>query len=78
MIERPTTPDREQQKADNVASRRQSGLEPEPRDRDEAGEHRVPGDDEREEENPNALWSGVQPAAPRAYVSTFQPAGCQR
>lgn len=30
---RPTTPDREQQRADNVASRRQSGLEPLPRDR---------------------------------------------
>ena len=31
--DRPTTPDREQQRADNVASRRQSGLEPLPRDR---------------------------------------------
>lgn len=31
--DRPTTPDREQQRADNVASRKQSGLEPLPRDR---------------------------------------------
>ena len=31
--DRPTTADREQQRADNVASRRQSGLEPLPRDR---------------------------------------------
>jgi hypothetical protein len=54
MNERPTTPNREQQKADNVASRRQSGLEPEPRDRDEAGEHPVLGEDAREEENPKA------------------------
>lgn len=38
MEDKPTTADREQQKADNVASRRQSGLEPLPRDRDEPSE----------------------------------------
>ncbi len=32
MSDLPTTPDREQQKADNNASRRQSGLEPLPKD----------------------------------------------
>lgn len=35
MTEGPTTGDREQQRKDNVASRRQSGLEPLPRDREE-------------------------------------------
>lgn len=35
MSDLPTTPDREQQKADNNASRRQSGLEPLPRDRED-------------------------------------------
>ena len=36
MADRPTTGDREQQRRDNVASRRQSGLEPLPRDREDA------------------------------------------
>lgn len=36
MADTPSTPDREQQRADNVASRRQSGLEPMPKDREEA------------------------------------------
>lgn len=35
MSDRPTTGDREQQRNDNVASRKQSGLEPLPRDREE-------------------------------------------
>lgn len=35
MTDGPTTGDREQQRNDNVASRRQSGLEPLPRDREE-------------------------------------------
>ena len=51
MTDLPTTPDREQQKADNVASRRQSGLDPLPKDRDEesAGER----DRERDRESPD-------------------------
>lgn len=36
MADTPTTGDREQQRKDNLASRRQSGLEPMPKDRDEA------------------------------------------
>ena len=35
MTDGPTTGDREQQRNDNVASRKQSGLEPLPRDREE-------------------------------------------
>ena len=34
MSEGPINPDREQQRADNIASRRQSGLEPMPKDRE--------------------------------------------
>ncbi|MBW3552535.1 MAG: hypothetical protein KY466_03440 [Gemmatimonadetes bacterium] len=35
MTDGPTTGDREQQRKDNVASRRQSGVEPLPQDREE-------------------------------------------
>ena len=38
MTEGPTTGDREQQRNDNIASRRQSGLEPMPKDRDQEPE----------------------------------------
>lgn len=43
---KPVSSDREQQRADNVASRRQSGLEPLPRDR---GPDTVADSDDREE-----------------------------
>lgn len=40
MADRPTSSDREQQHADNVESRRQSGLEPMPKDRERDGDSR--------------------------------------
>lgn len=41
----PINPDREQQRADNIASRRQSGLEPRPRDLKEEPAEERPGTD---------------------------------
>ena len=47
MADTPTSSDREQQRADNLASRRQSGLEPMPKDRDDAAGDEGGGAEER-------------------------------
>lgn len=54
MSDTPTTGDREQQRADNVESRRQSGLEPQPRDREEPPPADAVTDEDRKKETRQA------------------------
>jgi hypothetical protein len=69
MMDRPSTPDRGQQRRDNLVSRRQSGLDPLPRDLEEedregAGVQEGERDPEREKgRDPSSGAEGVEPDA---------------
>ena len=66
MADTPTSSDREQQRADNIASRRQSGLEPMPKDRDDAaGDAGASEDDQADDEMRRRVKaaSGGEPVA---------------
>lgn len=53
MADRPINPDREQQRRDNIASRRQSGLEPRPEDLKETGAAKAADREDGESEDAN-------------------------
>lgn len=53
MADRPINPDREQQRRDNIVSRRQSGLEPRPEDLKETEATKAADREDNESEDAN-------------------------